>query len=289
MKSVAEEVEPNPILLSKFRDGNIAHQELEDLLREANLPLLDSEFGALCGDIYCRVDALTELPDLGRANIEFKTMSNSNFNTFLRYGIEAFPGYYAQCQVILGSEPRRPLILWAKNKNTSEYADEFVEPDEDFIDKLKQKKLEFSRDISQDYPPEREFSYNSPECKTCEFRFKCWFATIMRRTLLPNDLSPNEVRVIDKLILKLKRLLPLFREYVNSENILRDYIAMLHAKHSVDRVKLPCITSTSVSQTKEIPNLDYIKSILTDEEYELAFSEVNNKYFRTIINLEEKK
>jgi len=285
----SEGVESDPILLSKFRDGNMAHLDIKNMLKQAGLPVLGEEFDVYCGDIHARIDAATSIPGLGDTNIEFKTMANSSFLRFVKEGIISFPSYYAQCQVILGSEPKRPLILWAKNKNTSEFSDELVERDEDFIEQLKTRKKNFDTSLEADYPPERDYSYNSYECKNCEYLFKCWFTTIMRRTLFSSDLSPTEKKSVDNLVSKLKEAEPSYNHYLFYNIALKDYIAMLHTRHSADRVKLQNVNSSMVKSQRETPNLDYIKSILTDEQYSLAFNLVSNTCFRTRLLLERKE
>ena len=281
-------VESNPVLLSKFRDGNMAHSDIKNMLEQAGLPVLGEEFDVYCGSIHARIDAATSIPGLGDTNIEFKTMANGSFIRFVKEGIISFPSYYAQCQVILGSKPKRPLILWAKNKNTSEFSDEVVERDEDFIEQLKTRKKDFDAQLETNYPPERDYSYNSYECKNCEYRFMCWFTTIMKGTLFKSDLSPAEKKSVDALVSKLKATKPNYTSYIFYDTALKDYIAMLHSRHSVDRIKLLNVNSSMVKSQRETPDLDYIKSVLTEEECSLAFNLVSNTCFRTKLLLERK-
>lgn len=274
--------EQDPLVLSKFRDGNKSHIEVGVLMSDCGIKVLRREIDKTCKGVFVRVDYEVELD--GQAyNLEYKTMAPGSFSTFLRYGIVAFPGYYAQCQLMAGSEPLLPSIVLCKNKGTSDYQDELIKLDWEFVDNLAKIKEDFDKSIELDMPPERDFSYNSAPCAGCEFRFRCWFSRIRRDVILEKDLSENEKKVVDAFYQDIQDNYDSYSKYLESDQELKNYIAFLHTKHAVSHIKLEGITSSLVQSSRQSYDMDYIRSLLTKEQIDEAIKFKENKFFRTLI------
>ena len=283
--SADKEYSTDPVLLSKFWDGTVEHALLSELFDRVEVKVIDREFGKVCKGIYARVDYLIELEGV-QYDLEFKTCDESTFSTFCKYGIQAFPGYYAQCQVMLGAKPFRPLIFAMKCKGTSEYEDEEVERNPGYIGNLVRIKDEFNVSLKGSTPPEREFGYNSGMCTGCEHKFKCWFSHLRSEILTEGNLTENETLTVNKFFLELRQHLEGYNNYIKFEEGLKDYIAFLHTKHAVSKVKLNGITSSAVTTNREHCNTNYVKSILSEEQLNLAFTVGKSEFFRTIYHLE---
>jgi len=276
-----EENEIDPELLAIFRDGNDHHEFLGQLLEDIGIKVIDTEYTKMCQGISTRVDRMVKIDDIVY-DLEFKTTDNvASFNTFVNYGTVAFPGYYAQAQVILGSVPKRPLIELFKCGG--KYCDELVEINEDYIANLVKVNEEFISSMVTDTPPEKDFTYNSTQCEGCEHKFKCWFSYLRMDTIREKDLSKEEKKVIDSLYNNISELSGKVDEYNESYKTLKDYIAYIHTKHAVSKVKLNGITSSMVITNREYEDKEYIKSILSGEQLDLAFYTKPNKFFRTIV------
>ena len=274
--------ERDPLMLSKFRDGNEAHEGLLRLLSDCGIKVIGREIGNTCNGVYVRIDYRIKLDDQVY-NLEFKTMADASFGTFLRYGIVAFPGYLAQCQLMAGSKPLFPSIVLCKNKSSSDYMDELIKPDWEFIDNLAKIKEDFDKSIELDMPPDRDMGYNDPQCEGCEFRFRCWFSKIRDDILFERDLSKQEKTVVDTFYQAIQDNYKSFDKYVESEQELKNYIAFLHTKHAVSKVKLEGINSSMVQTRRQSYDMDYIKSLLTKEQIEEATKYGESKFFRTVI------
>lgn len=76
--------------------------------------------------------------------LEIKSMNDASFKKFKSVGLKtSHPRYYAQCQMMMhlqpGTIPLRRAVLLAYNKNTSEYWDECIEIDAEYIVYLRSK------------------------------------------------------------------------------------------------------------------------------------------------------
>lgn len=303
VKGKEYEVEAESILIGQ--EGNLHHDAVRELLSKTpGIIVSDEEFGVVGSDIYARVDVMIQIncedcdrrencwwfeehghPIGGLHNVEVKSMTDANFKIFGIRGTKAFPAHYAQCQVMLSSTPRRPLIVLAKNRLTGALEEELLPFDEEEIAKLAQIKKEFDESLQGNEPPEREYGYTSVECEGCDFRFKCWFSQIRKETAFEKDLSVGERERIRAFIKHLQGLEEEKDRYYALEGALKDYVAMLHIRHSVDKIKVPGVSSSLVRFMKEQPNLDYIRGILSEEEYDLALPEIPVIYYRTGIKL----
>lgn len=274
--------ERDPVMLSKFRDGHKAHIDLGVLLYDCGIKILGREIDNTCKGVFVRIDYRIQID--GQAyNLEYKTMDGRPFATFLKYGIVAFPGYLAQCQLMAGSEPLLPSIVLCKNKGGSDYGEEFIKPDWEFIDNLAKIKEDFDEDIDSNTPPERPFDYNSAPCGGCEYRFWCWFSKIRSEVIIERDLNENEKAVVDTLYQTMQDNYETYNKYLGAESELKNYIAFLHTKHAVSKVKLTGITSSLVETRVQSYDMDYIRSMLTLEQIGEAIKFRENKYFRTTI------
>lgn len=281
-----EAYEPDPLLLSKFKDGKDAHEGLGSFFTSLGIKVIDREFSVNFKGIYARVDYKIKL-DGKVYNLEFKTGSDDSFHTFCKYGTQAFPAYYGQAQVILGAQPQFPYIELMKNKNTSAYFDEIVEPNLEYQSNLEKMNAEFCNILLEDVPPERDFGYNSRECSGCEFRFKCWFSHLRADVLKESDLSPSEKKVVGYLLGILDTNMESYNTYLDADKEIRDVVAFLHTKHAVGKVKIDRVTSSAVETHRETPDTEYIRSILSEEQTKLAFRKKESKFFRTTIKFKE--
>lgn len=274
--------ELDPLVLLRFRDGNESHIKIGILLVDCGIKVIGREIDNTCKGIFVRIDYRIQL-DGQDYNLEFKTMAPGPFSTFLKYGIAAFPSYFAQCQLMAGSEPVLPSIVLCKNKGTSDYQDELIKLDWEFIDNLARIKEDFDKNLELDIPPERDFSYNSAPCAGCEFRFRCWFSKIRNDVVLEKDLSQNERKVVDKFYQDIQDNYEAYNKYLESDGELKNYIAFLHTKHAVSKIKLEGITSSLIKTSRQDYDMDYIRSLLTREQIDEAIRYKENKFFRTII------
>ena len=274
--------EPDPVLLSKFWDGKKAHAALGALFYDCKIKILGREIVTDCKGIYVRIDYRIEIDGI-TYNLEFKTMIEGSFNNFVKFGIVSFPGYYAQCQVMSGSNPLLPSIVLAKCKGSSDYWDELITPDWDFIDSLVDVKGDFDVAIESGTKPPRGFDYHSQACKSCEFRVKCWFYKLRKDTVLERDLNPRETSVINHLYKIIQDSGAAFDIFVEAEKELKNYIAFVHTEHGVSGIKLDGINSTWVTSHPQSYDMDYIRSILTEEQLKKAIKHGTNNYFRTTI------
>jgi len=279
----------DPVVLSKFRDGNDAHEFLKyvfmdiSTIKGAEVKVLDEEYGKTFKGIYARVDYMIKLEELGVCDLEFKTGGGNTYGAYISHGLESLPGYYAQAQVIANSKPRRPCIFLMKCKDSSEYEDEIVKPNEEYANKLVKIKEQFDSQMLTDEPPDRGFGYNSDECKGCEFLFRCWFSFIRADTMLERDLSATEKKAVNSLYKSMEDHSEAYGNYVRAERELKDYIAFLHTKHAVSKVRLDGITSSMVNSRTTDVDKEFIRSVLTEEQAEKAFITRPLKFFRTVI------
>ena len=274
--------EVNPLTLSKFWDGKKAHLQLGEFLRLCGIKIKAREVVSECKGIYIRFDYIVGV-DGTDYKLEFKTMDSGPFNTFVRYGIVAFPGYHAQCQLMAGAEPQIPSLVLCKNKGTSDYMDEIIVPDWEFIDHLAEIKTQFDGDILRGKPPARDFTYHSTECAGCEYRVRCWLSKLRNEILMEKDLSETEKKAIDTFYTTMDDNAEAYDGYLEAERELKNYIAFLHTKHAVSRVKLEGINSTSVVTHPQRYDMDYIWSILTEEQREKATIRGESRYIRTMV------
>ena len=274
--------EPDPLALLKFRDGNKAHVEVGVLMFDCGIKIIGREIDSNCKGVFVRIDYKVQIGSQPY-NLEFKTMDSGPYNTFLKYGIVAFPGYHAQCQLMAGSEPLLPSIVLCKNKGSSDYMDELIKPDWEFIDGLVETKEDFDRNIGLDILPERDFEYGSPQCAGCEYRLRCWFSRIRNDVILEKDLGENEKKVIDTFYQGIQDNYDSYSKYLESEQELKNYIAFLHTKHAVSHIKLEGITSSLIQSSRQSYDMDYVRSLLTKEQIDEAIKYKENKFFRTLI------
>lgn len=274
--------ELDPATLSRFWDGKVEHQVLRYLFKDCGIQVIDEEISNTCQGVYVRIDYRIKI-DGQIYNVEFKSMNPSSYSVFLSHGIVAFPGYYAQCQLMAGSSPRFPSLVLCKSKGESEYEDEIIKPDWDFIDELAKRKEDFDNVLTSGTLPERDFEYNSAQCEGCEYRFRCWFSRIRDEVLVERDLGKNEKKVVDSLYQGMQDNYDNFSKYLESEANLKNYIAFLHTKHAVSKVKLEGITSSLVRTNPVSYDMDYIFSLLAVEQIEKATKHKTNKFYRTII------
>ena len=281
--NIRPEGESLPVsLLSRFRDGNIAHESLRPLFRDAGVLVLKEEFGKVGLGIYVRVDYLIKAKGI-LYDVEFKTMAKSSFDKFLDYGVIAFPSYYSQCQVILHAEPIRPLVFLCKCKDSSAYEDQLVEPDEETAKLLKISNDAFVNDLNSQSPPEKPYGYSSVQCKGCEWKFRCWFSMLTKDKLEEKDLEKSEAEAVTYFYRKMQENRANYLNYLSAEQDLKNYIAFLHTKHGVSSIRLVGVRSVFVHQTREKENKVYVRSILTPEEQAIAFSPTYSKFFSTRI------
>jgi len=274
--------EINPLVLSKFWDGKKAHLQLGEFLRACGIKIRAREVVSECRGIYIRFDYIIGIDDTDY-KLEFKTMAEGPFNTFVRYGLIAFPGYHAQCQLMAGAEPNIPSLVLCKNKGTSDYMDEIIVPDWEFIDNLAKIKDQFDSDILHSKPPARDFEYHSTECAGCEYRVRCWLSKLRNEVLLEKDLNETEKKAVDTFYNVMEDNTSAYNEYLEAEGNLKNYVAFLHTKHAVLRVRLEGINSTSVVTHPQKYDMDYIWSILTEEQREKATIRGESRYLRTMI------
>lgn len=264
---------------AKFFDGNVQHSVLTSLLnqeydeyRVRDVKLIKDEFPAIAHglggvSIYSRVDFQVCLDEILYVNGEFKTMAENPYMTWMEETVQAFPSYYAQCQVCLQANPANPFLLLVKNKNTSEYNEELVAPDTAFMSHLFDIKRSFDRHITNDTLPERPYRYGTVECKGCEYLRRCWYKFIMEETADVRSILPAEIRVIKSLLRVLGATRETRERYDIAHEELQNYMGWLHQKYQSRYIRLPIIRSTWVSFTRETPNLDRVKRLLTPVQY----------------------
>lgn len=304
IKGYQKQPDPEYLLQLKFSDGNLHHEDLANKMANAKgIKVLDTEYGVVGKGIYARLDAIVSIscdgcdqrkscwwlkvngepPEGGIHNVEAKSMFEDSFRTFVKYGIKAFPGYYAQCQVMACSEPIRPSIVIGKNKNSSDLWEELIEPDWDYIEKLSSDKAEFDYYLARNTAPPRDFGYRSPMCQSCEFLWKCWFSNLKRDLGTSTNIPETQKKAIRQLHERLLELEEAHNAYCEVDSALRDYVAFLHVKHSFRKIRLPQVTSSVVETTKTYPNWDYIESILDEEQLEKSRREKKSTFYRTTI------
>lgn len=283
---------PNGILLMKFRDGNNAHEDLAIMLRELEFDVVDTEFKAMCGTIYSRVDLAIRLDGMVY-NLEFKTMAPNSFETFVNHGIKAFPQYHAQAQVIANSKPTRPLIEMAKNKGTSEFHDEIVKPDLEFIEHLKFIKSGWDSAKESGFRlediPDRGFSYGSSECSSCDFKVDCWFKELQDDVIGSEQLTSKELAFLKSLQEELRGYKDNYEAFLEVEQEFKAFTAFLHTKYKKRRVRVAnLLSSTSIQFLKSKLDLGVLRSMVDEKELDKAYYFEEVAFFRTDIKLKHR-
>lgn len=280
----SHEADNSKMLLSALL-GDKFHEEAAQILEQCeDLQVVDREFGVLCEkddvSIYARVDLKVLTPELGLVNIEVKSMSDEIFKRWKEVGVAGFTNYYTQCQIILGSYPRIPLIFVPVNRTFGIYSEEVVKRDYRFISNLLKYKREFDDSLKSDTPPERSYGYTSPNCKNCDYFRLCWFSKIMNSTLRESGLTKGEIDSINLLFSQRKELQQSYESYIEIDDGLKDLMAFLHDKYAVSRIRSSNLSSLVVRRHGESVDKEYLRSILTPSQIKKAFKSSEGEYVR---------
>ena len=147
LKFRTAETECDPRLVRLWNRGHLEEMRFMALLQQAGIQAWNydadrgRQFGYSQGIFAGSIDGLAygvpEYPD-ELVMLEFKTMSDKNYNMFLTKGISSFPHYEKQCQVCDrlnidagdGEKRIKRTLFMAVNKNTDELHAVFVELDQ---------------------------------------------------------------------------------------------------------------------------------------------------------------
>ena len=191
---------------SKFWDGNLHHYDMERRFKEAKIRIVKKEFAALYHGLYARVDFLLEEPGTNDfyeeiearkeskekdfeitdeekqqikysfgnlINVEFKSMEVEDYLLWKKDGIIAFPSYYAQCQIMAGSRPKRTSYVMVKDKNNSIVNEELIKPNFNYLNGLLDIKNSFDEHLADDTVPDIKEDCSDQECDMCRFQELC--------------------------------------------------------------------------------------------------------------------
>lgn len=196
----------DPHMHRVFRDGSTLETMILDDLERAGFKLdrYDSEgkqhgFRAKFGNktFSGRVDAIIVRSPFEEvatpAIVDVKTMNDDKWQKMVKHGLaKSHPQYVAQLQLYMGMMGlTNPAMLVAYNKNTAQYAIEFVPFDQEKCQELIQRAQRLL-DASSPYDlPRGGLSREMPPCTWCRFADKCWTPMLEERL---DQVVPNWIK-----------------------------------------------------------------------------------------------
>ena len=275
-KDIVDEGDSNRSLAHMERISDAYMHQDKFVQQLSNLPncevLNDDNYWVKCGEVPARVDVRISLNEVIH-NIEYKSLGNYSFEKLEQWGLEGIPNYWAQCQVIKGGEEEVPLIFYAKNVENGKTYEEFVEPDFDYIEEVKQKGEDYYNraGIDNGWPPDRPYEIDSPTCKGCPAREECWFSDLVDGEITKRDIDLEDRQKARALVDIMVKYMEGFEQYQQAHENLKIFMDMLHAKYNFDRIKLRGISSTIYTRRKTTTNWDKIYKFMGEEEYNKVF------------------
>lgn len=164
---------------TKFRRAWAVGKRLEglilDWLEEAGLEVSRTWFALSAKDMpYFKghLDSVWTKDGQAIAIIEAKTAKDASFKIFLNKGVKVWnPQYYAQLQAYMGMSGMGSAYILVLNKDNSDLADELVNFDQAFYEKLCNKaRMIYDAHIE---PPKINDSPLYFKCKMCKFNKVC--------------------------------------------------------------------------------------------------------------------
>lgn len=287
--------EPDPQFLNLLEDGNVHQEAFEEQLARLGFSIPKREFGVVAlpkldlpikelqwKGLYARVDFSTYI-DGAEWFIEFKGFNAPNFRTFTQYGLEGFPHYKAQAQIIANGSflvedsvlvSPRPTLFIVKCKDTSALAEEIVKPDFEYLNGLLSKKQRFDEYKLLKQEPPRPYEYGSTQCQGCEALRRCWFKEIRAETRI------GAYPEVDLLVTKLQALKPYLETYNSIYERLKSEVMKLHDQEKVGSLVSGNWKSTIVNGSREKLDSDRVRELLSKEEWEQVCIETPLKYPR---------
>lgn len=279
---------PKASRLERLSDGYI-HQDKfgQQLRRMPNVEVLEEDtYVVYLDDIFCRVDFRIRLDGV-LMHIEFKSFGNETYQLFLDNGVIAFPHYHAQTQVMAAGEPDVPVLFYAKNVENGNHADELVHIDQDEVDLLRGRSAEFESHRDSEAPPSRPYDISDPHCMGCPARMICWFSGLRDYTIYETVIADDERDKLRGILKKLQANLSAVNDYNFYYQALRNYLAVLHARHQRSRLAVRGVSSTMFDRRTTQIDRDYIKVLLTEEEQESVFFTHTSQSQRIIVKWDE--
>ena len=103
--------------------------------------------------------------------LELKTMKQEKFKAFVKHGVKSSnPVYYSQSIMYMGEMKLDNCFFLVINKNTCEYAYQFIPFIETEYEDLKRKAESV---LIAETPPDKAYSSNNYNCNWCDYAFNC--------------------------------------------------------------------------------------------------------------------
>lgn len=132
------------------------------------IPCQDDEFPEFQG----HMDALLFLTETNVVVLELKTANNAEYKKFVENGLKSWkPVYFSQVMSYMGMKKLKNAVIIVMNKDTSEWACEWIEFDEIMYSELRVKAINIAH---AEEPPEK--INNNPSwymCQMCKYKEVC--------------------------------------------------------------------------------------------------------------------
>ena len=205
--------EPKPTWLDKTaEEGNWHEKRIKDELIARGYQVFDEQLELSLGNNYIEltghIDGKVYTPDKVKQLLEIKSMSQFQFDKWMRVGFDGFPEYLAQIACYFEATQLPECLYVVKNRNSGYVDTRIIKPIQGYIDDIINHLTEVADSVAEKELFPAEFNSDSVECRRCGYKLLCipkiTVMDIATREQL--DLAVAEIRDGNKLLAEGKEL-----------------------------------------------------------------------------------
>jgi len=207
------ECEPKPPWLEKTaEEGNWHEKRIKDELIAQGYQVFDEQLELDIStdkiQLTGHIDGKVCNPNKETLLLEIKSMSQFQFDKWMRTGFDGFPEYLAQIACYFEATQLPECLYIVKNRNSGYIDKRVIKPTECYIDVIINRLTEVAESVAKGELSPAEFNSDSIECRRCGYKLLCipkiTVMDIATREQL--DLAVAEIRDGNKLIVEGKEL-----------------------------------------------------------------------------------
>jgi CRISPR/Cas system-associated exonuclease Cas4 (RecB family) len=207
------EAKPTPAWLeSMANEGNWHEKRIKDELIEQGFQVFaEQEELTIKADgfqLVGHIDGRIYTPDKVMQLLEVKSMSQFEFDRWMKGRFNEFPNYLAQVTCYLAGTELDECLYIVKNRNSGYVDTQLVKPIAGEMDIIIRKLASVVESVKQDKLCPAEFDIDNIECRRCEYQKLCIPepTELDKATKEQLDKAVEEIRLGDKLIAEGKEL-----------------------------------------------------------------------------------
>jgi len=207
------ESESAPRWLEKSaNEGNWHERRIKDELVEQGFQVFDEQLELRIAtdniELVGHIDGKVRTPDKVVQLLEIKSMSQYEFDRWMKGGFDAFPQYLAQIACYFAGTGLPECLYIVKNRNSGYVDTRVIKPMPGYFNSILGNLTEVANSVSEGNLFPAEFNPDSLECKRCSYKLLCVpkVTELDIATRQQLDMAVAQIRDGNKLIAKGKEL-----------------------------------------------------------------------------------